>query len=419
MSRCVFAYMDEVPRKTGSGLHLRCYSNIQAYLDLGYQVEIVQVTAAGAPHVPLPAEWSGVKFTRMETGPDSQDRSVAARLLYRAGWPLAPALGYYYDKHAAAREAARQRHRQDPEALHHFEGDSTANVIPDAGLGKRVIWSHHDIVPAVVASTIRIRCEQEQRGISSAEKRELRFVHRYEKRLLAKTPLVLCISEEDRDQLRARGWQNVELLPMSIPDEEQAYQPPPRPAVSEQAPLRLLHLGALGHLPTYRSLEFLLLQVFPLLSEKERALLRLMVAGGYNAGEPRAAYILGLAKRYPETIELLGFVPDLDPLYRDCQLQVVTATEASGLRTRIVESFARGLPVLSILPAAKGVAGLNPGVNILLGDDAAGVAALLRKVLASPAMLPAIAAQARETYMAKHSRAVVTATLERLLARVA
>lgn len=91
----------------------------------------------------------------------------------------------------------------------------------------------------MVASTIRIRCEQEQRGYASAEKRELRFVHRYEKRLLAKTP-VLCISEEDRDQLRARGWQNVELLPMSIPDEEQAYQPPPRPAVSEQAPLRLL-----------------------------------------------------------------------------------------------------------------------------------------------------------------------------------
>lgn len=47
MSRCVFACMDD-PEQNGSGLHLRCYSNIQAYLDLGYQVEIVQVTAAGA-----------------------------------------------------------------------------------------------------------------------------------------------------------------------------------------------------------------------------------------------------------------------------------------------------------------------------------------------------------------------------------
>lgn len=92
-----------------------------------------------------------------------------------------------------------------------------------------------------------------------------------------------------------------------------------------------------------------------------------MVAGGYNAGEPRAAYILTWRNAIRKPWRLLGFVPDLEPLYRDCQLQVVTATEASGLRTRIVESFARGLPVLSILPAAKGVAGLNPGVNILLG----------------------------------------------------
>lgn len=37
-------------------------------------------------------------------------------------------------------------------------------------------------------------------------------------------------------------------------------------AVTEQAPLRLLHLGKLGHLSSYRSLEFLLSRVLPLLS---------------------------------------------------------------------------------------------------------------------------------------------------------
>ena len=420
MSRRVFLYMDDVPRKTGSGAHLRFYSNVQAWLDLGYQAEIVHVCGPESPAVPLPPEWPGVTLTRIEAGPEAQDRGLPARLLYRAGWPLAPALRYYFYKHAAVLQAARQRHRQDPAALHQFEGDSMANVIADAGLGKLAIWSHHDIASAAIASMIRIRCEQEKRSLSRAEQREIHFLRRYEQRVSARCPLVLCISEEDSDQLRAQGWQNAELLPMSIPDEEQVWQPhPPMLAVTEHAPLRLLHLGKLGHLSSYRSLEFLLSRVLPLLSNGERDLIRLSVVGGYETEEPRAAHILSLAKHFPRTVELLGFVPDLDPLYRDCHLQVVTSTDASGLRTRIVESFARGLPVLSTVQAAKGVAGLEPGSNILLADDAAGVAALLRKVLADPARLGAVAAKARETYMAFHSRAVVARTLEGLLARLA
>lgn len=61
------------------------------------------------------------------------------------------------------------------------------------------------------------------------------------------------------------------------------------------------------------------------------------------------------------------------------------------------------------------MAGLEPGGNILLADDAPGVAALLRKVLADPARPPRPA----DTYMAVHSRAVVARTLETLLARLA
>lgn len=419
MNRRVFLYMDDVPRKTGSGAHLRFYSNVQAYLDLGYQVEIIQVCGPETAPAALPQEWPAVKLSRIEAGPEAQDLSFAARLLYRAGWPLAPALRYYFHKHAAVLQAARQRHRQHPAALHQFEGDSMANVIADAHLGKLAIWSHHDIASAAIVSMIRIRCEHEKRSLSRAEQREIHFLRRYEERVAARCPLVLCISEEDRDQLRAQGWQQAELLPMSIPDEQQVWCPhPPLLAVTEQAPLRLLHVGKLGHLSTYSSLEFLLSRVLPLLSNAEREMLRVAVVGGYAAGEPRAAHILSLAKRFPQTVELLGFVPDLDPLYRDCHLQVVTSTDASGLRTRIVESFARGLPVLSTAQAAKGVAGLEPGSNILLADDAPGVAALLRRVLADPAQLGAVAAKARETYMAVHSRAVVARTLEALLSRL-
>lgn len=61
----------------------------------------------------------------------------------------------------------------------------------------------------------------ENRSLSRAEQREIHFLRRYEQLVSARCPLVLCISEEDRDQLRAQGWQQAELLPISIPDEQQ------------------------------------------------------------------------------------------------------------------------------------------------------------------------------------------------------
>ena len=39
----VFLYMDEAPRQTGSGAQLRFYSNLRAYVDLGFEAEVVCV----------------------------------------------------------------------------------------------------------------------------------------------------------------------------------------------------------------------------------------------------------------------------------------------------------------------------------------------------------------------------------------
>jgi polysaccharide biosynthesis protein PslH len=181
----------------------------------------------------------------------------------------------------------------------------------------------------------------------------------------------------------------------------------------DQPELRMLHLGRTAHLPTYRSLEFLLGHVFPLLPAEVLSRVRLDVAGSAGGTDVRSAHIRQLAAGYPRQVRLLGFVEDLDQLYATSDLQVVASTEATGLRTRIVESFAKGVPVLSTTTAATGILGLQPGTNILIADTAPGFAQVLAKLVSDRSSLARVSEHAYELYSAQYARSVVAACLQR------
>ena len=113
----------------------------------------------------------------------------------------------------------------------------------------------------------------------------------------------------------------------------------------------------------------------------------------------------------------VGKVPDLMPLYASSDLQVAASTEATGLRTRVVESFAFGLPVLSTTAASRGVAGIRSGENIVLADTPDAWVQALESILESPAQLSRLARNARATYDTMHSSAVAAAALDYFLAK--
>src|ERR1019366_10425093 len=116
-SNRVILYMYGVPRKSSSGAYLRFYSNCRAYLDLGFQVEVVQVVTEPevAPVGPdLPVLWTHVVAT-------PPPRSVIGALMYRAGYPGAAAAAYYFARHSTVLREAMLRERKYPGCLHQFE----------------------------------------------------------------------------------------------------------------------------------------------------------------------------------------------------------------------------------------------------------------------------------------------------------
>ena len=367
------------------------------------QVVTEQEAAPVAPDLP-------VTWTHVVAAPPA--KSVTGALMYRAGYPGEAAAAYYFARHSTVHREAMLRERQYPGCLHQFENFCESPIPFLSGINS--IWSCHDLGSEVVALSNRIDQTLASRGASIPERRELRFIHNFERRVAKKSRLIVCITPRDRDTIRSEwGYLQAEHLPMSIPDVPGSVD---RTDWVRSGKLNLLHVGAIAHLPSYRSLEFLLTEVFPRLRKEVLERISLRVAGEILADNSRCQSIVDLCSRYPQ-VQLLGKVPDLMAFYSSSDLQVAASTEATGLRTRVIESFALGLPVLSTTAACRGVAGIRPGENILLADTPEAWVQALESILESPDQLSRLARNARKTYDTIHSSGVVATALGSFLAR--
>jgi len=334
------------------------------------------------------------------------------RILYLVGWPTRVNWRPLFGSSSLLREV-RSRIRKDPDALHVFNYLWTAHVIP--ALPKvRAIFACHDLETEYMERSYAIVRAVEGRGILRWERRKLRRVAAMECRVVRGAKLVLCVSAAEACQIN-RQWEvsNAAYLPMSVANDTRVIGTAVR---APGAPLRLLHLGEVAHFPTLTSLEFLLTKVFPLLDAATLSQLELNVVGKLPIGDPSVDAVREMARPYPQ-VRFTGFVPDLDTVYGRNHLQVVASQQATGVRTRIIESWAMGFPVLSTTVGAGGVEQLAPGHNILLVDEPIQFANCLRQLVEDSTSLKAIGDAGRATYDSHFSRPSTAARLRDLLIR--
>ena len=147
---------------------------------------------------------------------------------------------------------------------------------------------------------------------------------------------------------------NSKLLPFSWPEEKFLSQ---SKVWTNDGKLRMLHVGSLNSMVPFSSLDFIIRKLFKIIPKEMLKKIELIVAGN-NPNATFSNYIKKLASDY-ENIHFLGYVENLDSLFIDTDIQIVCSQFSSGLRTRIVESFVRGLPVLSTVSASNGLYGLE------------------------------------------------------------
>jgi len=167
-------------------------------------------------------------------------------------------------------------------------------------------------------------------------------------------------------------------------------------------PGTLLFLGSWRHDPNRIAVDWFMRHVMPLIAAAEPGV-KLSIVGS----DPPAAHLYA---DYAAHLEMLGFVNDVrDPLAR-YSLFVCPILSGSGVRVKLLEAFAAGIPVVSTRVGAEGLAATD-GEFCALADDPAGFADRVIALLRDPEKAAAMAERARAEVVANWDMAAITRKL--------
>jgi GT2 family glycosyltransferase len=199
-----------------------------------------------------------------------------------------------------------------------------------------------------------IRLEREARVTNDAHiEEEARRYRQIETALARTSDLIWCNSTDDKSAMeRAAPSVRIEVIPTIHT---------PRDRGKDFAARRdLLFLGNLAHPPNRDAVHFFVREVLPRVRE-HIADAKLFIVGD-NVSPEIAAYASA-------DVWVLGYVPDIEPLFASCRVMVAPLRFGAGVKGKIGESLAHGLPVVTTSIGAEGM-GFTDGAQALIADEA-------------------------------------------------
>jgi len=167
-------------------------------------------------------------------------------------------------------------------------------------------------------------------------------------------------------------------------------------------PHSMLFLGSFRHLPNIEALDWFTKKVLPRVIERSPDA-RLVIVGA----EPPPKHSL---PDYGPAIELRGFVEDVrEPLSRYAVF-VCPILSGSGMRVKLLEAFAAGIPVVSTRVGAEGLTAKD-GDICALADTPEAFAGKIVELFVDAAKARAMAERAREQVVATRDMRVLTRRL--------
>ena len=172
--------------------------------------------------------------------------------------------------------------------------------------------------------------------------------------LIAAADTTLVVSSVERDLLREDA-PNADVRILSNLHQIAGYGP----RWAERSDL--LFVGGFRHPPNVDAVLWFVREVLPLLRAKQPGI-RFHCIGGDAPVEISA---LGSE----QGVEIHGHVPDLQPWLDHCRVSVAPLRYGAGVKGKINQAMAHGLPVVATSPAVEGMH-LRDGVDVLIADSA-------------------------------------------------
>lgn len=223
---------------------------------------------------------------------------------------------------------------------------------------------------------------------------EARRTRRYEGRLVQAFDHTLAVTEIDRQALldavgslgeeanRAAVQAKISVIPIAVDTHQ--ITPVSRPHGSNT----LVTLGTLHYPPNADGIRWFAREVFPLVRQQVSAA-RLIIIGK----NPPADF-LQLAEQSNGAATVTGYVPDLTPYLEQAAAVVIPVRAGGGMRVRILEAFARAIPVVTTSVGLEGIEAV-PGRDVLVEDAPAEFAGSVVRLMRDPALQTQLAHNSR------------------------
>jgi len=203
---------------------------------------------------------------------------------------------------------------------------------------------------------------------------ETRRIRRYEGSVVRQFEHTLAVTDIDRDYLATAAQfgagpqpaggdykSRISVIPIAV--DTHRLQPVKR----LHASTNIMTLGTLHYPPNADGIRWFLNQVFPLV------VTRCPQASITIVGKNPPHDFLQMAEAHPQQIQVTGYVPELAPYMEKAALMVIPVLAGSGMRVRILEAFAAGMPTVTTTVGLEGIAASH-GCETLIADDPAAFA---------------------------------------------
>lgn len=238
------------------------------------------------------------------------------------------------------------------------------------------------------------------------KKRDIWLLRAVENRLLRTRWPILCCSEADASVLRERVRSaDIHVIPNSISVDAQL------PEVRPHDGFVVLFVGALDNDPNRDGLHFFAREVWPHVRRELGDTAQLHVVGRNPL--PDVTALDG-----HDGIRVIGSVPTVTPEYARADICIAPIRFGSGTRTKILEAFAQGRPVVSTTLGAEGIDATD-GQEIMLADDAKGFADAILLLKRDEAARHRMAAAAHRFVLDRYAEEVVAPRLQSIVRRAA
>ena len=185
--------------------------------------------------------------------------------------------------------------------------------------------------------------------------REARVLERRETYWADRAPVNSLVSHDETARLQARSRQRVFCMPVTVP------VPPAAASDLARRPMSAVFTGGLTYQPNLDALRAYVGKVLP-------AFARLGVVPPVLSVIGAAPVELRIGLDHP-SIRLLGYVPDLNEELLRHQVFFAPVVSGTGIKTKVLEGLACGLPLVALPAAVSGLSGQH-GRDYLIAEDA-------------------------------------------------